>query len=95
MLLFDVYPLRFRGKKLPPEEIKARVRRGCIELARRSDGAPVYIAVLRSDRGGVAGELNCACVTRITRQGSLLVTGWEMPTQHRQTWWCVPVPPQE
>jgi hypothetical protein len=93
-VLCDVYPLRFKGRKLPSEEVKAWGRRGWLELGERTDGAPVRIAVLRSLGGGVAGELNCASVSRITREG-LMVTGWEMPERHRQAWWCVPVLAQE
>jgi hypothetical protein len=89
-VLCDVYPLRSRGLKLPPEEVRRSGRRGWLEMAKRDDGAPVQIAVLRSERGGLAGQLHSACVTRITREG-LMVTGWEMPARHRQAWWCVPV----
>jgi hypothetical protein len=87
---YDVYPLRSRGVKLAPELIRERVRRGYLELHRRDDGAPVMIATLRSERGGLAGELTSASVTKITREG-LMVVGWEMPGRHRQAWWCVPV----
>jgi len=92
-VLVDVYPLRSGGQKLPPDEVKARRRRGWLEFATREDGAPTRRAVLRSERGPIAGELNCATVTQITR-GGLMITGFEMPTQsiqHRQAWWCVPV----
>lgn len=89
-MLFDVYPLRSHGQKLTPDEVKARGRRGWLEMARRDDGAPVNVAILRSERGGIAGELHSATVTRITREG-LMVTGWEPPRQIRQAWWCVPV----
>ena len=78
--------------KLSPEEVRARGHRGWLELARRDDGAPINIAVLRSERGTVSGELHCAAVTKITRTG-MMVTGWEPSRQMvRQAWWCVPVP---
>lgn len=89
-VLVDAYLLRFRGEKLPPGEVRRRVRRGWLELAKRVDGAPERVATLRSERGGLTGELHCASVTRITSEG-LLVVGWEPPQRIRQAWWCVPV----
>lgn len=90
MLLCDVYPLRFRGRKLSPEQVRERVRRGWLEVERRDDGAPVRIARLHSERGSVRGELLCVTITKVAR-GGLMVTGWEPPLNHRQAWWCVPV----
>ncbi|HEY0915663.1 MAG TPA: hypothetical protein VGE22_12400 [Solimonas sp.] len=86
----QAYPLRSKGQRLPADQVRALGRRGWLELQRRDDGAPVLIARLISERGGVQGELHCASVTRITREG-LMVAGWEAGTKHRQAWWCMPV----
>jgi len=89
-VLFDVYPLRRDGLKLPVEEVRANGRRGQLRLAPREDGAPVAIARLISARGSVIGELNCARVSVVTDAG-LMVVGWERIGVRRQAWWCVPV----
>lgn len=89
-VLCDVYPLRLRGEKLSPERVRELGRRGHLELARRDDGAPELRAVLRGERGALAGELGCASVTKIGQDG-LMVSGWEPYSRHRQSWWCVPV----
>lgn len=90
-MLCDVYPLRAHGQKLSADEVRAQVRRGWLELAQRDNGAPEYVATLRSERGRPTGELHCARVTKITRDG-ILITGWQSMEHVRQAWWCVPVP---
>lgn len=87
-----VYPLKFKGQRLPPDAARQGGIQGDLRITRkRPSGMPAVEATLLDDKGNALLTINQAEVRQIDATGILIWgyqaggSGWDLVPQ---VWWC-------